>query len=247
MRAELGPDVEVETHIEPLQIGGLPGRDAPNERVAAVRDALNEIAANIAFVGQIHDVRVRETADGEIVNFHCRVDPLLTGARRARASRRSRTRVAAEVSDHQARDRPRRTGPVASHCVKADLRAIHRSQPSDQMLRRVVVAVSCPPLREGNMNTPLVTALRESCEYLRDGGYHQTAQLMTVAAGRNRAAQQPDPCLGSREPADGGSASPGRHPPPDHSRNAPCRSLRGTIARRPLSGAHASRGLEALR
>jgi hypothetical protein len=32
------------------------------------------------------------------------------------------------------------------------------------------------------MSTPLVTALRESCEYLRDGGYHQTAQLMTVAA-----------------------------------------------------------------
>ena len=32
------------------------------------------------------------------------------------------------------------------------------------------------------MSTPLVTALRESCEYLRDGGYHQTAQLITVAA-----------------------------------------------------------------
>ena len=32
------------------------------------------------------------------------------------------------------------------------------------------------------MSTPLVTALRESCDYLRDGGYHQTAQLMTVAA-----------------------------------------------------------------
>ena len=78
VRAELGPDVEVETHIEPLQVGGLPGRDAPNERVAAVRDALTEIAANVAFVGQIHDVRVRQTADGEMVNFHCRVDPLLT-------------------------------------------------------------------------------------------------------------------------------------------------------------------------
>ena len=78
VRAELGPDVEVETHIEPLQVGGLPGRDAPGERVAAVRDALTEIAANVAFVGQIHDVRVRQTADGEMVNFHCRVDPLLT-------------------------------------------------------------------------------------------------------------------------------------------------------------------------
>jgi cation diffusion facilitator family transporter len=78
VRAELGPDVEVETHIEPLQVGGLPGRDAPRERVAAVRDALTEIAANVAFVGQIHDVRVRQTADGEMVNFHCRVDPMLT-------------------------------------------------------------------------------------------------------------------------------------------------------------------------
>jgi len=56
---------------------GLAGRDAPDERVAAVREALTAIAANIAFIGQIHDVRVRETAEGEIVNFHCRVDPML--------------------------------------------------------------------------------------------------------------------------------------------------------------------------
>lgn len=78
IRAELGPTVEVETHIEPLQTRGVSGRDAPNERVAAVREALTAIAANITFVGQIHDVRVRETAGGEIVNFHCRVDPMLT-------------------------------------------------------------------------------------------------------------------------------------------------------------------------
>jgi len=78
VRTELGTEVEVETHIEPLQTRGLAGRDAPNERVAAVQQALTFIAANIAFVGQIHDVRVRETAEGEIVNFHCRVDPMLT-------------------------------------------------------------------------------------------------------------------------------------------------------------------------
>jgi cation diffusion facilitator family transporter len=78
LRGEIGPEVEVETHIEPLQIYGLSGRDAADDRVRAVRDALNEIAANIALVGQIHDVRVRETPEGEIVNFHCRVDPTLT-------------------------------------------------------------------------------------------------------------------------------------------------------------------------
>jgi cation diffusion facilitator family transporter len=78
VRDELGPMVEVETHIEPLQTRGLPGRDAPTERVVAVRDALAEAARNITFVGEVHDVRVRETAEGEIVNFHCRVDRMLT-------------------------------------------------------------------------------------------------------------------------------------------------------------------------
>jgi hypothetical protein len=34
----------------------------------------------------------------------------------------------------------------------------------------------------GTMSTPLVAALRESCDYLRDADYHQTAQLMTTAA-----------------------------------------------------------------
>jgi divalent metal cation (Fe/Co/Zn/Cd) transporter len=77
VRAELGDTVEVETHIEPLQTRGLPGREASSERTAAVREALNAIVTNIEFVGQIHDVRVRETTNGEIVNFHCRVDQKL--------------------------------------------------------------------------------------------------------------------------------------------------------------------------
>jgi cation diffusion facilitator family transporter len=78
LRDELGPDVEVETHIEPLQPDDLPGRDAAPERTAAVRDALIEIATSIEFVGEVHDVRLRETGDGDIVNFHCLVDPALT-------------------------------------------------------------------------------------------------------------------------------------------------------------------------
>ncbi len=75
---ELGPEVEVETHIEPLQIDRQSGRDAPAERSTAVRAALNELAAGLGLVRDVHDVRVRETVDGEIVNFHCRVDPSLT-------------------------------------------------------------------------------------------------------------------------------------------------------------------------
>jgi len=77
IREELGPGVEVETHIEPLQPFDEPGREAPAARVAAVREALIEIATKVRFVGAIHDVRVRAADDGEIVNFHCLVDPIL--------------------------------------------------------------------------------------------------------------------------------------------------------------------------
>lgn len=74
---ELGADVEVETHIEPLQPHDVLGREAPPERVTAVTLALAEIAAHGGTVRDIHNVRVREADDGEIVNFHCRVDPAL--------------------------------------------------------------------------------------------------------------------------------------------------------------------------
>jgi divalent metal cation (Fe/Co/Zn/Cd) transporter len=75
--AELGPGVEVETHIEPLQPQEALGREAPPERVNAVQIALTELAAETRTIRDIHNVRVRETDEGEIVNFHCRVDPLL--------------------------------------------------------------------------------------------------------------------------------------------------------------------------
>ena len=80
VRDELGQGVEVETHIEPLQVDGLSGRDAPAERAEAVQRELTAIAAAAAVIRDIHDVRVRETTEGEIVNFHAIADPRLTVA-----------------------------------------------------------------------------------------------------------------------------------------------------------------------
>lgn len=72
---ELGNGVEVETHIEPLQTADLSGRNASSARVLEIETALTEIANEIGTIQQVHDVRVRETDDGEMVNFHGRVDP----------------------------------------------------------------------------------------------------------------------------------------------------------------------------
>ena len=77
IRTEVG-GLEVETHIEPLETQELTGRDAPPVVADAIRAALVARAAETAEVEAPHNVRVRETAAGLVVNYHCRLDPALS-------------------------------------------------------------------------------------------------------------------------------------------------------------------------
>jgi cation diffusion facilitator family transporter len=77
IRDEFGADVEVDTHVEPLEPELPHGTDAAPERTEAIRKALSGFAADGA-IHDIHDVRVRDTDAGEIVNFHCRAAPSMS-------------------------------------------------------------------------------------------------------------------------------------------------------------------------
>jgi cation diffusion facilitator family transporter len=77
IRDEFGEDVEVDTHIEPLEPDLPAGTDAAPERVEAIKAALTGFAANGA-IHDVHNVRVRDTEAGEIVNFHCRAAPSMS-------------------------------------------------------------------------------------------------------------------------------------------------------------------------
>jgi cation diffusion facilitator family transporter len=77
IREDFGEDVEVDTHIEPLEPELPHGTDATPERVEAIRAALSRFAADGA-IHDIHNVRVRDTNAGEIVNFHCRATPSMS-------------------------------------------------------------------------------------------------------------------------------------------------------------------------
>jgi cation diffusion facilitator family transporter len=76
--AELGPDIEVETHIEPLEVRELSGQDAAPEQSAEISQALARRAAEAGTIRDVHSVRVRQTPAGLVVNYHCRVDPTLS-------------------------------------------------------------------------------------------------------------------------------------------------------------------------
>jgi cation diffusion facilitator family transporter len=77
IREAFGEDVEVDTHIEPLEPELPLGTDAAPGRVEAVKAALSRFAADGA-IHDIHNVRVRNTDAGEIVNFHCRAAPSMS-------------------------------------------------------------------------------------------------------------------------------------------------------------------------
>jgi divalent metal cation (Fe/Co/Zn/Cd) transporter len=77
IREDFGEDVEVDTHIEPLEPELPHGTDAAPARVEAIKAALSRFAGNGA-IHDIHNVRVRDTDAGEIVNFHCRAAPSMS-------------------------------------------------------------------------------------------------------------------------------------------------------------------------
>ena len=67
-----------EIHLEPLEARALEGTDLPREEVVRISDALNLKAEQTTGIKNIHDVRVRQTEAGLIVNYHCVVDPQLS-------------------------------------------------------------------------------------------------------------------------------------------------------------------------
>jgi cation diffusion facilitator family transporter len=71
-------EVEVETHIEPLQSDGVAGHDVPAPLQAEIAGALEALLAPGEPIRDVHNVRVRRTTRGLVVNFHCHADTSLS-------------------------------------------------------------------------------------------------------------------------------------------------------------------------
>ncbi len=78
IKAELGPEVEVETHVEPLEVAELAGRDVTQEGGAVIAHVLTQAAASEGIISDVHNVRVRETSSGLVINYHCRAAQTLS-------------------------------------------------------------------------------------------------------------------------------------------------------------------------
>ena len=75
IRRELGDEIEVESHIEPLQIDAVTGGSLPWPEYRAIRDTIEALAEATPVLLDAHDIRVRRTAHGLYISFHCHVAP----------------------------------------------------------------------------------------------------------------------------------------------------------------------------
>lgn len=75
IRRELGQDVEVESHIEPLPEKILPGEELPAPDKQQIETILRQCVAHESHISDIHNVRVRRNPEGLFVHYHCRFEP----------------------------------------------------------------------------------------------------------------------------------------------------------------------------
>ncbi|MGH6874154.1 MAG: cation-efflux pump, partial [Aestuariivirgaceae bacterium] len=71
---ELGPEAEIDTHIEPMHIRGLEGEEANADDRNTIEHWLRRFAAEIPNLSDVHNIRIRRNAHGVFVTYHCRVN-----------------------------------------------------------------------------------------------------------------------------------------------------------------------------
>jgi cation diffusion facilitator family transporter len=75
IRAGLGGEVEVESHIEPLPQRELAGEKADAKTVSTISKTLHQLARAEKPMSDVHNIRVRFTEGGLYVHYHCRFAP----------------------------------------------------------------------------------------------------------------------------------------------------------------------------
>ena len=78
IRKQLGDDIEVESHIEPLLVNDIAGAALPWQEYRHIRDVIEALAESTPNLIDAHDIRVRRTPSGLYISLHCHVPLELT-------------------------------------------------------------------------------------------------------------------------------------------------------------------------
>ncbi len=99
IREGLGGDVEVESHMEPLQPAMLDGGVPSADIVKKVKSTLMALGRREKAMSDLHDIRIRLNAVGLSVHYHCRFAPEVTIAAVHEVSDRIEIALMSQIPD----------------------------------------------------------------------------------------------------------------------------------------------------
>jgi cation diffusion facilitator family transporter len=71
LQEELGKDIEVNIHIEPLNTKEIVGTPISGTQFSKILETIQTIAREIAVIKEIHDIKIRKTRSHIFVSLHC--------------------------------------------------------------------------------------------------------------------------------------------------------------------------------
>jgi cation diffusion facilitator family transporter len=75
IRSELGEEMEIDTHLEPMIEWIGAAEDLENRRAEPIRREMEQIAAAIDLIDDVHDFRIRSSTNGLLITCHCHCPP----------------------------------------------------------------------------------------------------------------------------------------------------------------------------
>lgn len=75
IRSELGEDLEIDTHLEPMMEWIGAAEDLEDRRAAPIRREMEDIAAAIRLIDDVHNFRIRSSDSGLLITCHCHCPP----------------------------------------------------------------------------------------------------------------------------------------------------------------------------
>lgn len=71
IKDELGPEVEPNSHLEPLKNGAVASSAASDDEIQTVEEAIRKTDREVAEIRDIHNILIRKIKNRLIVSFHC--------------------------------------------------------------------------------------------------------------------------------------------------------------------------------
>lgn len=101
LRAEIGDDVDVSTHIEPLQPEMIPGNTLEGKEREKFQGSIKQMAATVKAIKNVHDIHMRKVGEKLFLSVHCLFDDAMPLEEAHNAATRLETLIREEFPQTQ--------------------------------------------------------------------------------------------------------------------------------------------------